>query len=214
MCVGLRRIAREGAGQARTRSIHAARAAAQARVMPQSKTWNAWGISGSTNRSTLTPAAAARVAKMQRVVEAGGRTVPTLDEARRQAAEVGVHGRDVGRAPLVVACGRAGSSPARQRMNSGLSMSKPSVGASALVARVAAPVELAVHQVEPDDAIDRAQLVADAQRDRRRHVTAGRLAADEQAVRAELGREPVDERPGDGDAVVGTGRPRELGRLR
>ena len=39
---------------------------------------------------------------------------------------------------------------------------------------------------EPVDAVDRAELVADAQRDRGGHVPAGRLAADQQAVGTEL----------------------------
>ena len=48
--------------QRRWAAIQAFWAAAHARVMPQSNIWNACVSSGSTNRSTSTPAAAARAA--------------------------------------------------------------------------------------------------------------------------------------------------------
>ena len=57
------------AGQARRGFIQAACAAAHARVMPQSNIWNACGISGSTNRSTLDARGRGPAREDQRVVE-------------------------------------------------------------------------------------------------------------------------------------------------
>ena len=135
------------------------------------------------------------------------------DEARRQPVQVGVDRRDLGRAPLVVGPAGQVAVDGESCMNSGLRTSKPSVAATTALARVAAPVELAVGEVETDDAVDRVQLVADAQRDRGGHVAAGRLTADQQPLRTELRRQPAEQLARDRDTVVGTGRPRELRRL-
>src|SRR5437899_459687 len=54
--------AKEPTCQPRRLANHEFNASPHARVIPQSNAWNACGISGSTIRSTGTPAAAARVA--------------------------------------------------------------------------------------------------------------------------------------------------------
>ena len=98
--------------QASRFAIHAVWAAVHARVIPQSNIWNACDISGSTNRSTSTPAADGPGREEQGVVE---QMVAGADahEARRQT-RAGRRTPARSRAPAARrSCGRAGSSRRR-----------------------------------------------------------------------------------------------------